>query len=113
MAKFVNLSSARLVSLAIDSQRVIVIFPDGTRTAPIPLMFRELQRALGNRVAALDFLIALGTHQPMPEDAINAHLGITREERAGKYAHSQIVNHRWDDPEYFHDAGPEFGRGDG
>ena len=64
-------------------------------------MFRELQRALGNRVAALDFLIALGTHQPMSEDAINAHLGITREERATKYAHSQIVNHRWDDPDTF------------
>jgi nickel-dependent lactate racemase len=86
---------------SMNSQRVIVILPDGTRTAPIPLMFRELNQALGNRVAALDFLIALGTHQPMSEEAINAHLGITSEERKTTYRRSQIVNHRWDDPNTF------------
>ena len=86
---------------SMNALRVIVILPDGTRTAPIPLMFRELNQALGKRVAALDFLIALGTHQPMSQDAINAHLGITSEERRTTFGRSQIVNHRWDDPNTF------------
>ncbi len=86
---------------SMNTLRIIVILPDGTRTAPVPLMFRELNHALGKRVAALDFLIALGTHQPMSQDAINAHLGITSEERRTTYGRSQIVNHQWDDPNTF------------
>jgi len=46
----------------LDGKRVIIIIPDGTRTAPIPQMFRLFCQYLGKRVAALDFLIALGTH---------------------------------------------------
>ena len=47
--------------LALDGKRVLVIIPDGTRTAPIPLFFRTLYEQLGRRVAQLDYLIALGT----------------------------------------------------
>ena len=35
-------------------KRVLVIIPDGTRTAPIPLIFRLLYEQLGHRVAQLD-----------------------------------------------------------
>ncbi|MEK7830193.1 MAG: lactate racemase domain-containing protein, partial [Acidobacteriota bacterium] len=89
----------------LDGKRVIVIIPDGTRTAPIPQMFRLFHELLGEKTAALDFLIALGTHQPMSEEAINRRLGITAEERAGKYAKVNVFNHRWDLPETFVELG--------
>ena len=66
--------------------RVLVIIPDATRTAPIPLVFRLICNLFLERVAALDFLVALGTHAPMSESALLAHVGISRDERAGKYS---------------------------
>ncbi len=50
---------------ALTGKRLLVIIPDSTRTAPLPLMFRALYEVLGNRVARLDYLIALGTHPPL------------------------------------------------
>ena len=38
---------------------------------PMALMFATLERVLGPRVAALDYLVALGTHMPMSVTAIN------------------------------------------
>ena len=78
--------------------RVLVIIPDATRTAPIPLVFRLICDLLLERVAALDFLVALGTHAPMSESALLAHVGISRSERAGKYSRVGLFNHAWDDP---------------
>lgn len=89
----------------LDGKRIIVLIPDGTRTAPIPLMFRLFHETLGERVAALDYLIALGTHQPMSEEHINRHIGVTAEERASKYAKVNVFNHRWDLPETFAELG--------
>jgi len=80
----------------LDGKRVLVIIPDSTRTAPVPLLFRLLHEILWDRVKALDYLVALGTHRLMSEDALNAHLGVTAEERAKKYAGIRIFNHRWD-----------------
>ena len=59
-----------LGTMALDGKRVLVIIPDGTRTAPIPLMFRLLYEQIGRRAERLDYLIALGTHPPMPGDAM-------------------------------------------
>lgn len=83
----------------VDGKRVLVIIPDGTRTAPIPMMFRLLYEVLGARVRRLDYLIALGTHQPMSEGAIERLVGASREERAAHYPKSEVYNHRWDLPE--------------
>ena len=80
----------------LDGKRVLIIIPDGTRTAPIPLFFRLLFELLSKRVAALDFLVALGTHRKMSEDAINGLLGVTADERTGRYGNVNIFNHRWD-----------------
>ena len=55
---------------------MLVIIPDGTRTAPIPLLFRLLYEQIGRRVARLDYLIALGTHPPMSEEAIEQLVGV-------------------------------------
>src|SRR6266536_2505519 len=90
-----------LVGAGLDpaGKRVLVIIPDGTRTAPIPLLFRLLYEQLGRRVAQLDYLIAMGTHPPMPEDAIAHLVGASAAERAARYPNVTIFNHCWDQPE--------------
>ena len=80
-------------------RRVLVIIPDGTRTAPIALFFRLLYEHLEPHVKRLDYLIALGTHQPMGEAAIAKLVGASREERASRYPKSEVFNHRWELPE--------------
>jgi len=80
-------------------RRVLVLLPDGTRHAPIPLMFRLLQDLVGKRAVRLDFLIALGTHPAMPDDAIGHLLGISAAEREARYPNTSIHNHEWGRPE--------------
>lgn len=84
-----------------EGKRVLVIVPDSTRTAPIPMMFRLLNELLKDAVAKLDFLVALGTHPLMREAALNELLGITAQERTTTYADVGIFNHQWDDPNTF------------
>src|SRR5262249_39624995 len=86
-------------ALPVDGKCVLVIIPDGTRTAPIPLFFRLLYEQLGQRVAQLDYLIALGTHPPMPEEAIAAFVGVSVVERPEHYPKVRIFNHSWSRPE--------------
>lgn len=100
-----ELMSAALARLRLDRQRVLIIIPDRTRTAPMPQMFRLFHELLGDTVAALDYLIALGTHQPLSEEGINQLVGLTTEERAGQYAGVRVFNHRWDQPETFISVG--------
>jgi nickel-dependent lactate racemase len=83
----------------LSGKRVLVIIPDGTRTMPMPLMFRIIFEALSGKVVNLDYLIALGTHSAMDAASINRLVGITAEERTGIYRDVQIFNHRWDLPE--------------
>ena len=86
---------------ALDGKRVLIITPDSTRSGPMPLIFRLLCDALLPRVAKLDFLIALGTHQPMTDEAQNRLYGITPADRAGRYKNVTIHNHHWEKPETF------------
>lgn len=79
-------------------RKVLLIVPDGTRTAPVGLMFKSLARQIGSVTSRLDVLIALGTHQPMKEEAICQRLEITLEERRGRYGSVRFFNHAWDDP---------------
>lgn len=79
-------------------QRVLAIVPDGTRTAPVGLVFRTLHAQLAGTVAALDVMIALGTHQPMSEEAICRRLDMTMEERQTQYRDVAFFNHEWDNP---------------
>jgi len=81
-----------------DGARVLVIVPDGTRTAPVGPVFKALHAELHGRVAALDVMVALGTHPPMEESAICARLDISPEERAGACRGVGLFNHAWDDP---------------
>jgi nickel-dependent lactate racemase len=92
-----------LERLPVDGRRVLVLIPDGTRTMPMPLMFETLERGLGPRVAALDFLVALGTHSPMNDAQLSALVG--RPVVNGLAGTRRIVNHRWDDPATFASLG--------
>lgn len=87
-----------LDTLALNGKRVLVLVPDSTRTMPLPLFFRLLVKHLRPRARAIAFLIALGTHPPMREDAILKLFGLTREERANAYGDVMILNHAWQDP---------------
>jgi nickel-dependent lactate racemase len=90
---------AGLDSLGVDGKRVLIIIPDGTRTMPMPLMFGLFEEVLAPHVAALDYLVALGTHQPMSDAQLSKLLGQpVIDGRAGR---SQVFNHRWDDPANF------------
>src|SRR5918998_2463876 len=93
-----ELLARALQPMPLDGRRVLVIIPDGTRTAPIPLLFRLLYEQIGRRVGRLDYLIALGTHQPMSEDKIDRLVGVTAAERAERYPNVAVFNHHWNEP---------------
>ncbi len=97
------LMSQAFSDVGLGDERVLVIIPDGTRTAPLPLIFRLLQETLRPRVAVLDFLVALGTHRPMDDEALGELLGA--EVTDGRAGDSHVLNHRWDDPDTFTDLG--------
>ncbi|HXK59589.1 MAG TPA: lactate racemase domain-containing protein [Acidobacteriota bacterium] len=82
----------------LDGKKVLAIIPDQTRTAPIDVMFRVVYELLADRVAALDFLVALGTHPPMSDEQINERVGITQDDRTARYPKARFFNHHWKDP---------------
>jgi lactate racemase len=79
-------------------KKVLLIVPDGTRTAPVGLMFKTLHRQLGKVTKAFDVLVALGTHQPMSEEALRMRLDISEAERGQRYRNVRFFNHAWNDP---------------
>ncbi len=80
-------------------RKVLLIIPDGTRTAPVGLLFKTLHAHLGRATAALDIIVALGTHQPMSEAAICDRLEISAAQRASEYGSVRFYNHEWDNPQ--------------
>jgi len=88
-----------LGTLAVEGKRVLVIIPDGTRTMPMPRMFDWLEAQLAPRVAALDYLVALGTHPLMSDEQLSKLLG--RPVSKGRCGKSHIFNHHWEDPRTF------------
>ncbi len=79
-------------------KRVLLIIPDGTRTAPVGLLFKTLHAQIGGVTSAFDILVALGTHQPMSESAICERLELTPLERSSQYAGVKFHNHAWNNP---------------
>ena len=88
-------------TLEVTEKRVLVIIPDGTRTSPLPLIFRLLYKHLGQRVRQLDYLVALGTHQPMSAEALSRLVGtpVAETGEVEAYPGTHIFNHRWSDPQ--------------
>lgn len=77
-------------------KRVLVLTPDTTRTCPLPLMISMFQEEIGSKAAKLDFMVALGTHQPLSEERILELYGISPEARKTTFKDTKFLNHRWD-----------------
>ena len=86
-------------------KKVLTIVPDGTRTAPVGLLFQTLFKQIGGVTKNLDVMVALGTHQPMSEAAICERLDMTPAQRSGEFASVRFFNHAWDDPKQLRHVG--------
>jgi nickel-dependent lactate racemase len=82
----------------VAGKRVLAVVPDATRSAPMAMMFRVWHELLAGVASKLDVLIALGTHPPMSEAAIDRHFGLTSRDGTRTGAGTTFHNHRWDDP---------------
>ena len=83
------------------AKRLLLIVPDNTRSGPIGEIFKMIFDAVGDKAAAVDVLVALGTHQPMTVEQICTRLSISLKERKSKYQSVKFFNHEWDKPETF------------
>jgi lactate racemase len=83
---------------AYRGKRVLLIVPDGTRTAPVGMLFQALHKQIGRVTQSFDVMIALGTHQPMSDAAICERLEISSEQRSGAYKGVRFFNHEWNNP---------------
>ncbi len=97
MEEIYELSAQALSSLRLDGKRVLVIIPDTTRHAELPVFFKTLDDLLGHKVIALDYLIAAGTHPPMELERILHHVGITSDDYKQKYPKTKFYNHLHND----------------
>ena len=86
-------------------KRVLVLTPDTTRTCPLPLMVSIFQEVIGAEAQQLDFMVALGTHQPLSEERILGLYGISAEARKTTFARTRFYNHRWDREDTFRRIG--------
>ena len=91
----------QLARIDVAGRSVCVLVPDATRTFPLPVLLRAVHGALSGQVSTLTVLIALGTHAPMGERALAAHLGYAPGELALTYPDTTVVNHEWWRPETF------------
>jgi nickel-dependent lactate racemase len=94
-----DLMAKALEQADLTGKRILVIIPDSTRSAPIPMMFNLFRDLLTGRVAALDYLVALGTHPPMSDAALGQLVG--QPVMDGRVGDTHIFNHHWDRPETF------------
>ena len=90
---------------AYRGKRILLIVPDGTRTAPVGLLFQTLFKQIAHVTRQLDVISALGTHQPMSEAQFCERLEITETERKGTYGKVQFFNHEWDNPKALRQIG--------
>ena len=89
----------------LTGRRVLAIIPDHTRTAPVGLFFRTLYRLFAGGPGRVDFLIALGTHPPMSEEAIARRLELAPGESLRDFPRTSVFNHQWDNPAQLRVAG--------
>ncbi|MDO8108000.1 lactate racemase domain-containing protein [Isoptericola sp. b441] len=85
--------------LPLEGRSVCLVIPDGTRSAPLPLLLSAVHRALVGRVSRLTAVIALGTHQAMSEEHIAKHLGYVEGGLEATYPGMTVLNHEWWDPD--------------
>ena len=86
-----------------ENKRVLVLTPDATRTCPLSMMVRAIRNTIGERCTRLDFMVALGTHTPLPPETILTLYGITHPQQ--EFPRSAFYNHEWGRPETFRRIG--------
>ncbi len=86
-------------------KKVLVLTPDATRTCPLPQMIRCLNDVYGQACRRLDFMVALGSHAPLPAEIILELYGVSPEDKEARFPSSEFFNHRWDQPEIFTQLG--------
>lgn len=79
-------------------QKVLVLIPDGTRTLPLPFLFRLLVEILHD-TQKLDFMVALGTHPPLNKSQLRKLVGISTDEYHTTFKHIGLLNHTWQSDE--------------
>ena len=84
-------------AMGCEGKRVLAIVPDHTRTCPLPQVARLLRQRLAGRAAALDFLVALGTHPPMTQEHIHELFGVRPGQWEQVFGDSRAFNHAWQD----------------
>ncbi len=104
-SKVKELVTQAMAGAALGGKKVLMIVPDHTRTAPIGTMFRAVHEQLSGRVAALDVMIALGTHPPLSDEQIYNRMEITEAEHRERFPDVNFYNHRWDHPDALTDVG--------
>jgi nickel-dependent lactate racemase len=87
--------TAQLVSAGLDGRSVCVLVPDGTRACPLPLLVGAIYQALAGRASRLTVLVALGTHAPMSDQDLAAHLGCEPGTLPDRYPGLAVANHAW------------------
>ena len=87
------------LSCKFTGQKVLILVPDHTRSLPLPFLFRTLVELLSD-ARRITFMVALGTHPSLSEDALETLMGITPEERQTKFSYVKILNHAWNDSEF-------------
>jgi nickel-dependent lactate racemase len=87
-----------LAGVLSSGKKILVVIPDHTRHARLDLFFRVLYDRFAKDAKALDYLIATGTHAPMPIGRIYTHVGITAEEHHHSFPVVHFVNHEHDNP---------------
>lgn len=86
-------------SRLIEGKRVLVLTPDSTRTAPLPLMVRAINEVFGGRAERLDFMVSLGSHKLLSQKELFRLYGVGKIEKENLFKKSDFFNHRWDLPE--------------
>ena len=89
-------------------KKVLVLTPDPTRTAPLPLMVRAINEVIGKRASRLDFMVAVGSHRILDEAQILSLYGLDSNARDEPFRKSRFLCHRWDLPDTLVKIG-EFG----
>ena len=95
--------AAGIENLNCSGKRVLLIIPDGTRTMPLPLFFDLFEKILFPIAQKMDYLVALGTHQPMTDGQLSRLVG--RTVNNGQVGGVHIYNHAWENPDNFINLG--------
>jgi len=95
----------QLGEVDLDGRSLLLVVPDATRSAPMPVLLAALHAAAHPRVSRITVLVALGTHQAMTPRQLAEHLGYRPGRLAATYPGTQVVNHAWWDPSSLQSVG--------